>query len=96
MPMPVLAEASTAPLASRPMISSISSRTRSGSAAGRSTLLMTGTISWSCSIDLVDVGERLRFDALRRVDDQQRAFARGEAPATLRTQNRRGRACPSG
>ena len=28
---------------------------------------------------LVDVGERLRLDALRGVDDQQRAFARGEA-----------------
>ncbi len=32
---------------------------------------------------LVDVGERLRLDALRRVDDQQRAFARGEAAAHL-------------
>ena len=30
---------------------------------------------------LVDVGERLRLDPLRRVDDQQRAFARGEAAA---------------
>ena len=30
---------------------------------------------------LVDVGERLRLDALRRVDDQQRAFAGGEAAA---------------
>ena len=28
---------------------------------------------------LVDVGERLRFDALGGVDDQQRAFAGGEA-----------------
>ncbi len=28
---------------------------------------------------LIDVGQRLRLDALRRVDDQQRAFARGEA-----------------
>ena len=27
---------------------------------------------------LVDVGERLRLDSLRRVDDEQRAFARGE------------------
>ena len=26
----------------------------------------------------VDVGHRLRLDALRRIDDQQRAFARGE------------------
>ena len=28
----------------------------------------------------IGVGERLRFDALRRVDQQQRAFARGERP----------------
>ena len=32
---------------------------------------------------LVDVGQRLRLDALRRVDDQQRAFAGGEAPRHL-------------
>jgi hypothetical protein len=32
---------------------------------------------------LVDVGERLRLDALRRVHHQQRAFAGGEAPADL-------------
>ena len=32
---------------------------------------------------LVDVGERLRLDPLRRVDDQQRAFAGGEAAADL-------------
>ena len=30
---------------------------------------------------LIDVGERLRLDALRGVDDQQRALARGEAAA---------------
>jgi len=29
---------------------------------------------------LVDIGERLRLDALSRVDDQQCAFARGERP----------------
>ena len=32
---------------------------------------------------LVDVGERLRLDPLRRVDHQQRAFAGGEAAADL-------------
>ncbi len=32
---------------------------------------------------LVDVGERLRLDPLRGVDDQQRAFARGEAAGDL-------------
>ena len=31
---------------------------------------------------LVDVGERLRLDPLRRVDHQQRALAGGEAAAT--------------
>ena len=60
------------------MISSICRRASSGCGAGQ--------------IDLVDdrddlevvldrevrVGERLRLDALRRVDQQQRAFARGE------------------
>ena len=40
---------------------------------------MTGTISWSCSIDLIHVGQRLRFDALRGVHHQQRAFAGGQA-----------------
>ena len=51
MPMPALALASTAFEASRPMISSISFFTFSGSAEGKSILLMTGMISWSCSID---------------------------------------------
>ena len=51
MPMPDLALVITAFDASRPITSSISARTFSGSAAGRSILLMTGTISWSCSID---------------------------------------------
>lgn len=32
---------------------------------------------------LVDVGQRLRFDALRRVDHEQRALARGKAAAHL-------------
>ena len=32
----------------------------------------------------VDVGERLRLDALRRVDDEERALARGEASARPR------------
>ncbi len=45
---------------------------------------------------LVDVGEGLRFDALRGIDDQQRAFAGGEAAARPRRRNRRGRGCPSG
>ena len=45
---------------------------------------------------LVDIGQGLRFDALGGVDDQERAFARGEDCARLRRRSRRGRACPSG
>ena len=50
MPMPVLAEACTASLASMPMMSSISCMTRSGSAAGKSILLSTGTTSTPNSV----------------------------------------------
>ena len=49
IPIPALAEANTASLASKPMTSSISVLTRSGSAAGRSILLITGKISKSLS-----------------------------------------------
>ncbi len=58
-----------------PMTSSICSRMRSGSAAGRSILLRTVTISWLLSMRLIDVGERLGLDALRRIDHQKRTFA---------------------
>ena len=47
--MPDLAEHNTASDASKPMISSISCLTRSGSAEGKSILLITGIISRSCS-----------------------------------------------
>ena len=50
MPMPFLALARTASVASMPMMSSISSITRSGSADGRSILFSTGTTSTPCSI----------------------------------------------
>ena len=49
MPIPWRALASTAPSPGRPMTSSISLRTSSGSAAGRSILLITGMISRSAS-----------------------------------------------
>jgi hypothetical protein len=75
MPIPVLAEIITASEASSPMTSSICSLIRSGSAAGRSILLSTGTISWSASMACIDIGQRLRFDALAGVDHQQRALA---------------------
>ena len=64
MPMPVLAEISTASEASRPITSSICSLTRSGSAAGRSILLRTGDDLVVVVDRLVDIGERLRLDAL--------------------------------
>ena len=50
MPIPFLAEARTASVASMPMMSSISSMTRSGSADGRSILFSTGTTSTPCSM----------------------------------------------
>ena len=49
MPCEVFAEIGMALGASRPITSSICCLTRSGSAAGRSTLLRIGTISWSLS-----------------------------------------------
>ena len=48
-PCPVFAEINSASVASRPITSSISCITRSGSAAGRSTLFSTGMISRSWS-----------------------------------------------
>ena len=50
IPSPFLAEISTTSKGSSPSSSSISSRTRSGSAAGRSILLITGTTDKSYSI----------------------------------------------
>ena len=48
------------------------------SALGRSILLMTGMISRPLIDGEIGVGQRLRFHALRRIDDQQRAFAGGQ------------------
>ena len=50
IPIPALALAWTTSLQSRPIVSSISSATLSGSAAGRSILFNTGIISRSFSI----------------------------------------------
>ena len=49
IPIPVFPETRTALSVGRPIISSISSFTFSGSAEGRSILLITGSISRSCS-----------------------------------------------
>ena len=59
-------------------MSSICCLTQSGRATGRSILLRTGTIVEVVVERDVDVRERLRLDALRGIDDEQRAFARGE------------------
>jgi len=75
---PVLALTRTASVASMPMISSISTMTRSGSAEGRSILLMTAAlpdpVRWRCSNC-----DALRLNALRGVHHQQRAIAGSEA-----------------
>ena len=83
MPMPCLALASTASLASSPITCSICSRMRSGSADGRSILLMTGMISRLWLQREIGVGQRLRLHALRRIHHQQRAFARLQAARDL-------------
>ena len=70
-----LALTSIASLRRRPINCSICSRMRSGSADGRSILLITGMISRLWMQRQIGVGERLRFHALRRVHHQQRALA---------------------
>ena len=77
-PSPVLALTSTASDASRPTTSSISARTRAGLGA-RQVDLVEDRDHLEVVVDReVGVGDRLRLDALARVDDQQRAFAGGE------------------
>ena len=65
------------------MISSISCRTPSGIGGGQVDLVDHRHDLVVVLDRLIDVGQRLRFDALRGVDDQQRAFAGGEAAADL-------------
>ena len=67
----------------RPTTRSISSRTTSGSALGRSILLMTGDDLEVVLDGQVDVGQRLGLDALGGVDHQQRAFAGGQRARDL-------------
>ena len=75
------------------MTSSICFLTPSGSADGRSILLSTGTIVEVVVERQVDVGQRLRLDALRRVDDQQRALAGAERARHLVAEVDVARAC---
>ena len=55
----------------------------SGCAAGRSILLSTGMMVRSALEREVEVGQRLRLDALRGVDEQDRALAGLERPRHL-------------
>ena len=59
----------------KPRICSISSATRTGSALGRSILLMTGMISRPDFDGGVGVGDGLGLHALRGIDDEDGAFA---------------------
>ena len=67
--------------------------TSSGWADGRSILLRTGHDREALAQREVDVGERLGLDALRRVDDEDRALARLEAAADLVAEVDVARAC---
>ena len=83
MPMPILAEVRTASSAGMPTTCSICSRAFSGSAEGRSILLMTGHDREVVVGGEVGVGERLRLDALRRVHDEHGALAGRERARDL-------------
>ena len=73
--MPLLALTSTASLASRPITCSICSRTALGLGRGQVDLVDDRNDFQVVVEGQVGVGEGLRFDALRGVDHQQRAFA---------------------
>ena len=75
MPRPSLALANTHSEMSTASVSSISSMTRSGSAAGRSILLMTGRIAKIVIHGQAHVGQGLRLDPLRGVHHQDGSLA---------------------
>ena len=66
-----------------PSTRSISPATRSGVGRGEVDLVDRGDDGEVVLEREVAVGERLRLDALRRVDEEQRALARGEAARHL-------------
>ena len=83
MPIPFFALARMHSARSMTSNSSISPMTRSGSAAGKIDLVNHRNdreIVFECQ---VVVGECLRFDALGRVDDEQRTFACRERSRNL-------------
>ena len=78
MPMPVLAEQGIASLASMPITSSISGLRVVGVGL-RQVHLVEHRHHFDAEVERgVAVGDRLRFDALARIDDEQRAFACGQ------------------
>ena len=80
---PVLALARIASCAGMPITSSISWIAFAGSAEGRSILFRTGNHLHALLGGGVAVRHGLRLDALRGVDHEHRAFARGERAAHL-------------
>ena len=85
-PRPSFALARMAWEPSSPMISSICRRASSGCALGKIDLVDDGDDLEIVLDREVGVGERLRFDALRGIDEEQRAFARGERARDLVTE----------
>ena len=83
MPTPVLADARTISSSSKPMNLLTSSATFVGIGVREVDLVDHGDDGQVLLQRQVDVGHRLGFDALRRVDDEQRAFAGGQAAADL-------------
>ena len=82
-PTPVLPETRSTSSGSQPMRLASSAAYFSGWAAGRSILLSTGMIVQVVLQREVEVGQRLRLDALRGVDEQDRALAGGERAGDL-------------
>ena len=83
MPMPCLAEARIAPEASMPITCSICSLALLGLGARQVDLVEDGDDLEAGVRGEVGVGERLRLDALARVDDQERPLAGGERSRDL-------------
>ena len=82
-PSPVLAEMRRTWSAGSPISSAISAATRSGSAPGQVDLVQAGDQLQPAVDGQVGVGHGLRLDALRGVDHQQRALARGQGARHL-------------
>ena len=83
MPRPVLAETRTASDVSRPITSSISLQHALG-LGRRQVDLVQDRDDLVIGVDrLIDVGQRLRLDALAGIDHQQRALAGGQRAADL-------------